>query len=104
MIDQAVALGVGVGVFAAAIQHLHVIRSIRGQVEKPSSSPMGKPMLGSLARLSALVVVFVVAGTTDRVSMSAAILAFAAAHLIGMLVLGARIAGGAFEKPKTSDN
>jgi hypothetical protein len=103
MIDQAVALGVGVGIFAAAVQHLHVIRAIRGQVKKPSASPMGKPMIGSLARLMALVVIFVGAALTHRVSMAAAIVTFAVAHLIGMLVLGARIAGGAFEK-KTGDN
>jgi len=104
MIDQAVALGVGVGIFAAAVQHLHVVRSIRGQTKKPSASPMGKPLRGSLARLMALVVIFVGAAYTKHVSMGAAIVTFAAAHLLGMFALGARIAGGAFEKTKTGDN
>lgn len=103
MIDQTVALGVGVGIFAAALQHLHVVRAIRGQLKNPSASPMGKPMLGSLARLSALIALFVGAGFTEQVSMTAAIVAFASAHLVGMLVLGVRIAGGTFEKTDTGD-
>lgn len=104
MIDQAVALGVGVGIFAAAVQHYHLLRSIRGQTKNPSASPMGKPIRGSLTRLVTLAAIFFGAAATERVSLGAAIVVFAAAHLLGMILLGVRIAGGTLEKTKTGDN
>jgi len=95
--DQATWLGALCGLVAAAVQNLHVARAIRKQLHSARVAPIRKALVGSMARLGFLVALFVGAALWDGVRIEAAIIAFAAAHLIGMLWLGARLARGSFE-------
>ena len=95
--NQAVWCGVVWGLMAAAIQYLHVAKSVKKRLCEPPSASVRKPMIGFLVRLGLLAAVFMVAGLWEKIRIDAAVIAFAGGHLIGMLFLGIRLAGGAFE-------
>ena len=98
--DQAGWCGVGVGLFAALLQHLHVVRSIRKRSLKAERRSVLWALGGSLSRLTMLAAIFLVAGLWDRIRVDTGVLTFAGAHLLGMLYLGMRISTGAFEPPR----
>jgi hypothetical protein len=95
--NQAVWCGVVWGLMAAAIQYLHVARSVKKRLCEPPNSSIRKPMIGFFVRLALLVAIFMIAALWERIRIDAAVLAFAGGHIIGMLFLGVRLAAGAFE-------
>jgi len=89
--ETPVILGLGWGLLAAAVQFFHLERSIFAALRLEGADPskrMSKTLIGSLARLLALTVLFLIAWKSDWIRLDVSVVAFAVFHLIFMFVLG----------------